>query len=55
MKLGLSYLLKNIRVRKAQKFLFGRRDGKRLPAIYGCRMEYNIRIDLMELGWLSVK
>jgi len=35
--------------------LFGRPDSKKLPVIYGCRMECNIMMDLIGLGWVSAK
>jgi len=35
---------------KCTERLFGRPDSKRLPVIYGCRKEYNIVMDLIDLG-----
>jgi hypothetical protein len=40
---------------KCTESLFGRPDSKRLPVIYGCRMECNIMMDLTYPGWVSVK
>jgi hypothetical protein len=40
---------------KCTESQFGRPDSKRLPVIYGCRMEYNIMMDLTDLRWVSVK
>jgi len=40
---------------KCTESLFGRPDSKTLPVIYGCRMEYNIMMDLTYPGWVSVK
>lgn len=40
---------------KCTESLFGRPDSKRLPVIYGCRMEYNIMMDLTYPGLVSVK
>jgi hypothetical protein len=40
---------------KCKEGLCGRSDSKTLPVMYEYIMEYSIKIDLTELGWVSVQ
>jgi len=40
---------------KCTESMFGTPDSKRLSVIYGCRIEYNIMMDLTDIGLVSAK